>query len=41
MLDMFFEQDSYFLTEGKNMLVDEFGKDNLILPCGVCARYEK
>ena len=27
MLDMFFEQDSYFLPEGKNMLVDEFGKD--------------
>ena len=27
MLDMFFERDSYFLTEGKNMLVDEFGKD--------------
>ena len=27
MLDMFFEQDSYFLSEGKNMLVDEFGKD--------------
>lgn len=27
MLDMFFEQDSYFLTEGKNMLVDEFGRD--------------
>ena len=24
---MFFEQDSYFLPEGKNMLVDEFGKD--------------
>lgn len=27
MLDMFFERDSYFLPEGKNMLVDEFGKD--------------
>lgn len=27
MLDMFFERDSYFLQEGKNMLVDEFGKD--------------
>lgn len=27
MLDMFFEADSYFLPEGKNMLVDEFGKD--------------
>lgn len=27
MLDMFFEQDSYFLLEGKNMLVDEFGKE--------------
>lgn len=27
MLDMFFGQDSYFLSEGKNMLVDEFGKD--------------
>ena len=27
MLDMFFDRDSYFLTEGKNMLVDEFGKD--------------
>ncbi|MBR3877658.1 MAG: AAA family ATPase [Bacteroidaceae bacterium] len=27
MLDMFFERDSYFLSEGKNMLVDEFGKD--------------
>jgi Holliday junction resolvase-like predicted endonuclease len=27
MLGMFFEQDSYFLSEGKNMLVDEFGKD--------------
>ncbi|MGM9694776.1 MAG: ATP-binding protein [Alloprevotella sp.] len=27
MLDMFFEQDSYFLFEGKNMLVDEFGRD--------------
>ena len=27
MLDMFFEQDSYFLPEGKNMLVGEFGKD--------------
>lgn len=27
MLDMFFEQDSYFLSEGKNMLIDEFGKD--------------
>lgn len=27
MMDMFFEQDSYFLSEGKNMLVDEFGKD--------------
>ena len=27
MLDMFFEQDSYFLPEGKNMLIDEFGKD--------------
>lgn len=27
MLDMFFEQDSYFLPEGKNMLVDKFGKD--------------
>lgn len=27
MLDMFFEPDSYFLPEGKNMLVDEFGKD--------------
>ena len=25
--DMFFERDSYFLSEGKNMLVDEFGKD--------------
>ena len=23
----FFERDSYFLSEGKNMLVDEFGKD--------------
>ena len=28
MLDMFFEKDSYFLLEGKNMLVDEFGKDD-------------
>ena len=27
MLDMFFSQDSYFLSEGKNMLVDEFGRD--------------
>ncbi len=27
MLDLFFEQDSYFLQEGKNMLIDEFGKD--------------
>ena len=27
MLDMYFERDSYFLPEGKNMLVDEFGKD--------------
>lgn len=27
MLNMFFERDSYFLSEGKNMLVDEFGKD--------------
>lgn len=27
MLDMFFERDSFFLSEGKNMLVDEFGKD--------------
>ncbi|MGN1220770.1 MAG: ATP-binding protein, partial [Candidatus Cryptobacteroides sp.] len=27
MIDMFFERDSYFLLEGKNMLVDEFGKD--------------
>lgn len=27
MMDMFFERDSYFLLEGKNMLVDEFGKD--------------
>ena len=27
MLDMFFERDSFFLPEGKNMLVDEFGKD--------------
>ncbi len=27
MLEMFFERDSYFLPEGKNMLVDEFGKD--------------
>ena len=27
MLDMFFEQDSYFLPEGKNMLIDEFGKN--------------
>ena len=27
MLDMFFERDSYFLLEGKNMLIDEFGKD--------------
>lgn len=27
MLDMFFERDSYFLQEGKNMIVDEFGKD--------------
>ena len=27
MLDMFFEPASYFLPEGKNMLVDEFGKD--------------
>ena len=27
MLDMFFGQDSYFLSEGKSMLVDEFGKD--------------
>ena len=27
MLDIFFERDSYFLLEGKNMLVDEFGKD--------------
>ena len=26
-LDMFFDRDSYFLPEGKNMLVDEFGKD--------------
>lgn len=24
---MFFERDSYFLPEGKNMLIDEFGKD--------------
>ena len=27
MLDMFFERDSYFLPEGKNMLIDEFGTD--------------
>lgn len=27
MLEMFFDRDSYFLPEGKNMLVDEFGKD--------------
>lgn len=27
MLNMFFERDSYFLPEGKSMLVDEFGKD--------------
>ena len=27
LMDMFFERDSYFLPEGKNMLVDEFGKD--------------
>ena len=27
MLDMFFERDSYFVSEGKNLLVDEFGKD--------------
>ena len=27
MLNMFFETDSYFLPEGKNMLIDEFGKD--------------
>lgn len=27
MLDMFFERDSYFLSEGKNLLVDEFGRD--------------
>lgn len=27
MLDLFFERDSFFLHEGKNMLVDEFGKD--------------
>lgn len=27
MLNFFFEKDSYFLPEGKNMLVDEFGKD--------------
>ena len=27
MMDMFFERDSYFLPEGKNMLIDEFGKD--------------
>jgi Predicted ATPase (AAA+ superfamily) len=27
MLNRFFERDSYFLSEGKNMLVDEFGKD--------------
>ena len=27
MLGMIFERDSYFLSEGKNMLVDEFGKD--------------
>lgn len=27
MLDMFFGQDSYFLSEGKNMLVDKFGKN--------------
>lgn len=27
MMDAFFERDSYFLLEGKNMLVDEFGKD--------------
>ena len=27
MLGMFFERDSYFVSEGKNLLVDEFGKD--------------
>ena len=27
LMDMFFERDSYFLPEGKNMLVNEFGKD--------------
>ena len=33
MLNMFFERDSYFLSEGKNMLVDEFGKDYGIYFC--------
>lgn len=27
MLNAFFEKDSYFLGEGKNMLIDEFGKE--------------
>lgn len=27
MLDAFFMADSYFLSEGKNMLIDEFGRD--------------
>lgn len=26
-LDAFFERDSYFIGEGKNMLIDEFGKE--------------
>ena len=29
MLNMFFERDSYFLPEGKNMLVDEFVKERI------------
>lgn len=27
MMDAFFEEDSYFLTEGKNALIEEFGKE--------------
>lgn len=27
MIDAFFEEDSYFLTEGKNALIEEFGKE--------------
>ena len=27
MIDAFFEKDSYFLTEGKSMLIEEFGKE--------------